>query len=178
MTQDNDITTLQFLEEIQQAFKSACSEGSGYDTRRIVNFFDNTASLQILDSEESESLNGSATPIATLWLQSVAKEEDMPTFTVRIGAHPYEKLQKMLVLVQDGKSMRNESSRLVKLLDTSIQKAREAAAAKEQEQPPAEVPQAAEEPTSRRSSVGDGSIRDRSSRRSRLRSREGDGDAS
>lgn len=130
MPQDNIITAFQFLEEIQHTFiksQEQSSEGDDrYATRRMVNFFDNTATLHVLKTSETQHLNGSATPLAILDLQSVAKDGELPTFAVNLGAVPFVKTQKLLLLVHDVAALKAESGRIVKLLDKTLTQAEEA----------------------------------------------------
>lgn len=168
----NIITTFQFLEEIQQAFSSAEGDATQYVTRRMVNFFENSATLHVIEAEADSELNGAAEPVAMLWVQSVSKDGDSPTFAVQIGHKPYEKFQKMLVLLQDKQMLGRESTRMVDLLKKAIEKSVQSA------QPEAEkAPEVASEPTEESASadeVSSGGARDRLSRRSRLRSRDTD----
>lgn len=165
MPQESDITTFQFLEEIQQAFLrskgSSNAEGDSFDTRRMVNFFDNTAALQILKAEDSVQLNGSASPIVTLSLQSVAKDGEHPTFAIKIGANADSKPHKMLLLIHDYEHLKHESANIVKLLGSSIESALKASEASSE---------AAASPAS--AEAADDSTRERPTRRSRLRTRE------
>ena len=120
MPQNNEITTFQFLEAIQQTFlKSQESDGSAstqFQTRRMVNFFDNTATLHVLKTESENQSNGESSPVATLLLQGVTKDDEFPTFAVKIDS------TKILVLIQDDKSLQKEARRVVKFIETSIEK--------------------------------------------------------
>ncbi len=124
MPQDKFITTFQFLEEIQETFLKTQKGGNAdarMDTRRVVNFFDNTAKLHVVKAEDALQRNGSASPLAILSIQSVAKDGEISTFAVNIEVQPSEKQQKMLLLVHDVSSLKTESSRIVKLLNLSIE---------------------------------------------------------
>lgn len=174
MSQDTHITTFQFLEEIQSAFlsanKAASESSNSLDTRRIVNFFENTAKLHILKSDDAIQLNGSASPIAILSIQSVAKDGEVSTFSINIQVNFSDKQKKLLMLVQDEASMKIESKNIVKLLNASLEESSKAVV----EAPIAEESRISS--TSRSSSLdtgsSDDSSRDRLSRRSRLRGRD------
>lgn len=172
MIQETDITTFEFLESIQEAFlkESNNASSTGYDTRRVVNFFENTALLQVLKTQEGLSLNGSAKPVATLSLQNVAQKEEVPTFAIQIGFRPYEQFTKELVLVANKEALRKESERLVKRLQESLAKA-ESNASTQQAESREDAPSGTVSPS--RAPFAEGDDEARSERRERRSTRSG-----
>ena len=98
MSNQFEITTFQFLEEIQNEFLKDSGDAAGdvsYDTRRLINFLNDSAKLHIIASPTAGS-NGHVDVLATIALENVAQRGDHPTFAVKISAKPFEKTYKQL----------------------------------------------------------------------------------
>lgn len=125
MGDKQDITTFQFLEKLQSDFlteidKNGSGPASKYETRRVINFFENTGSLQILYAEPTES---GEQHLATVSLQDVSDVDDDSTFAVNIEAAPFERAEKMLALVPNESSLTSETQRLIEVLKKQFEAA-------------------------------------------------------
>ena len=138
MSNQLEITTFQFLEEIQSEFlkDAGSTTGSGsYDTRRLINFLNDSAKLHII-ARPSSGTNGHVDVLATIALENVAQRRDQPTFSVKISAKPFEKTHKQLSIAYNSETLKSESTKiLVTLKDVlSAVKTDEAAASSANEQ--------------------------------------------
>ena len=126
MSNQSEITTFQFLEEIQSGFlkESGSEEGDGpYDTRRLINFINDSAKLHIIASPTSGS-NGHIDILATLTLENVAQKGEQPTFAVKISAKPFDKTRKTLSLAYNAQTLKEESTKVLSALKDALSTAK------------------------------------------------------
>ena len=162
MSNTYDITTFQFLEEIQSKFikRTAADDGNNpYATRRLIDFLNDSAKLHIIEASD-ENLNGHAEPIATVTLENVAQKGEPSTFAIGISVKPFENLQKSLSITSTEDAMDRETSKVISTLTEAIEKA-------PKDEPATEPSVAEESPAS--SNEGEDATAGRR-RRSRLRS--------
>jgi len=133
MSNKLEITTFQFLEEIQNGFlkDSGSEEGvESYDTRRLINFLNDSAKLHIIASS-SEGSNGNVDILATVTLENVAQKGDQPTFAVNISAKPFDKTRKTLSIAYNSRTLKEESTKVLSALKEALTTAKAESAAPE-----------------------------------------------
>ena len=122
MSNQFEITTFQFLEEIQNEFLKDSGDAAGdvsYDTRRLINFLNDSAKLHIIASPTAGS-NGHVDVLATIALENVAQRGDHPTFSVKISAKPFEKTYKQLSITYDNEALKTESAKILGTLKDAL----------------------------------------------------------
>ena len=193
MNKQAETTTFQFLEEIQEKFESSKTDdenASKIVSTRLVNFFENTATLQFSQqenhSDDSHLSNNTGSSLLTLTLHGVAKDKSVPTFAIKIYSPATISIQYKHLLVINNQAVMEQqakelSERVIRSLqdvmrEVSEKKTSEVQAGEEtgrQEDNSAksveEKPDSAKSAEERPSSAGS---RERPARRSRLRNRE------